>query len=229
MKGEYRLRIQFAKADLGRWLSHLEVLRTVERIVRRSGLPYAVTQGFHPHIKLAFGPALPVGTASETEYLDLWLTDFREPADALQRLQQQSPQFVRIVQVGYVSGREPSLSAALTRSTYRAEVVAPTIDASQVSEGFARIRSRDQLEVVQKGKTKQFDPALCIPNDVDVLQQPDAVTIQFSLLIDSKGSLRPDALIDAVFREMDATYSHLNLERTGLYVLTDSGELVRPL
>jgi len=229
MKGEYRLRIQFSKASLGRWLSHLEIMRTLERIVRRSGMPYAVTQGFNPHMKLAMGPALPVGTASETEYLDLWVTEFVEPDEVLRRLQEQSPRYVQVLKVGYVSNSEPSLNAALTLSTYRAEVAAPTINAQQVSEGFARIRALEELEVVQKGKTKRFDPALCIPNDAEVRQQQDSVSIHFSLRIDSNGSLRPDALIDAVFREADASYSHLNLERTGLYMLSDSGEMVHPL
>ena len=35
-------------------------------------------QGFNPHMKVAFGPALPVGTASENEYLDVWLTRYTD-------------------------------------------------------------------------------------------------------------------------------------------------------
>ena len=35
----------------------------VRAAARRAGLPYAVTQGFTPHMRIAFGPALPVGTA----------------------------------------------------------------------------------------------------------------------------------------------------------------------
>ena len=61
---EFRLRVGFSKLDRAALLSHLELLHAIERIVRRAQLPYAITQGFHPHMKLAFGPALSVGVAS---------------------------------------------------------------------------------------------------------------------------------------------------------------------
>ena len=57
----FKLRVRYVKEGRLRYLAHLEVLRTVERIVRRAGLPYAVTQGFSPHMRAGFSSALPVG------------------------------------------------------------------------------------------------------------------------------------------------------------------------
>ena len=54
----FRLRVTFRETGRLALLSHLEVARALERSVRRAGLPYAVSQGFSPHMRIAFGAAL---------------------------------------------------------------------------------------------------------------------------------------------------------------------------
>ncbi|MEW5700714.1 MAG: TIGR03960 family B12-binding radical SAM protein [Candidatus Zixiibacteriota bacterium] len=71
----YRYRLCYCKAGLSRYLSHLEVVRLFHRASRRAQLPVAFSGGFHPHPKLSFGPALPVGVAGDHEYLDVELTE----------------------------------------------------------------------------------------------------------------------------------------------------------
>ena len=46
-----RIRVKFVKRGELKYISHLDLLRTMERAVRRSGLPIAYTEGFHPHAK----------------------------------------------------------------------------------------------------------------------------------------------------------------------------------
>ena len=60
----FRMRITFAKQGRLALLSHLEIARALERAVRRAQLPFAVSQGFSPHMKIAFGAALPVGVGT---------------------------------------------------------------------------------------------------------------------------------------------------------------------
>ena len=67
----FRLRVRYRKTGRLAYLGHLEVIHTIERIVRRAGLPYAVTQGFSPHMRVGFSSALPVGTSSTCEWYDL--------------------------------------------------------------------------------------------------------------------------------------------------------------
>jgi radical SAM family uncharacterized protein/radical SAM-linked protein len=71
----YRYRVCYGKLGLSRYLSHLEVGRLIDRAGRRAKWPIAFSGGFHPHPKLAFGPALPVGVAGENEYFDVELTE----------------------------------------------------------------------------------------------------------------------------------------------------------
>jgi radical SAM-linked protein len=71
--GVVRLKIQ--KRGQLRFMSHLDWLRMIHRAISRSKLPVAFSQGFSPSLKTSFGPALPLLTASEGEYLDIELTE----------------------------------------------------------------------------------------------------------------------------------------------------------
>ncbi len=65
------IRFRWEKREEARFCSHLDVIKVFERALRRSGLPAAYSQGFRPHLKVAFGPPLPLGHLSTAEYLDL--------------------------------------------------------------------------------------------------------------------------------------------------------------
>ena len=86
----FRLRLTFAKQGRLAMLSHLEVARALERTVRRAGLPYAVSQGFSPHMLIAFGAALPVGVGGTHEIADVRLTHYVSADKALSALQEAS-------------------------------------------------------------------------------------------------------------------------------------------
>ena len=52
-------------------LSHLDVVRMLERSLRRSGLPVSFTGGFHPLPRLQLALALPLGVEAHGEWMDL--------------------------------------------------------------------------------------------------------------------------------------------------------------
>jgi radical SAM-linked protein len=86
-----RYRIEYSKTGGARWLSHLELIRTFIRALRRSGLPLAFSQGFNPHPKLSYGPSLGVGVAGLREYLDVDLATGVPLSEGLASLRQQFP------------------------------------------------------------------------------------------------------------------------------------------
>lgn len=65
------VRVKFRKVGDLQYISHLDLQRTVSRVLVRAGIPMWYTQGFNPHAKIVFGLPLSVGAESECEYLDL--------------------------------------------------------------------------------------------------------------------------------------------------------------
>jgi len=86
-----RLRLQYVKRHPASYLSHLETLTLFHRALRRSKLPIHFTGGEHPHPKMAFSPALPVGVESLAEYLDLWFSRMPEAGEVEKGLNEVLP------------------------------------------------------------------------------------------------------------------------------------------
>ncbi|MCL2491135.1 MAG: TIGR03936 family radical SAM-associated protein [Coriobacteriia bacterium] len=215
----YRLRIEYAKQGRAAHLSHLEVIRALERIVRRATLPYAISEGFHPHIKLSFGPALGVGTASLSEFFDVILKEFIAPEEALARLQEATTPVLPILDCGYVSAREPSLSSAVTIFEYQVNV-----DGSvEISGEFP-----ETLEVEQKDKIKQYDTYSTLPRGLSSAQGDHETIVLFTIRSSPQGTLRPDSLMNYLLGDDVDTY-HLEFLRTATWVEDEDGVWHKPL
>jgi hypothetical protein len=70
-----RIRVVYGRTGDLRFLSQLDVVRTVERSVRRSGLKVAFTEGFNPRVRLSFSPALPTGVEAEGAWFEVVLEE----------------------------------------------------------------------------------------------------------------------------------------------------------
>ena len=86
-----RLRFRFRKVGRLRYVSHLELVRTVSKAATRAGIPCWFTQGFNPVPKIVFGTPMSVGMESECEFVELRLTESVDPAAALAALNAATP------------------------------------------------------------------------------------------------------------------------------------------
>jgi radical SAM-linked protein len=212
-----------------RWLSHLEVLHALERAVRRARLSYAVTHGFSPHMKVAFGPALPVGTAGENEYYDIWLTRYTKAEELLELLIDAMPQDLAPTKAGYIADSEPSLGAALTIATYDIEVNGKDSSAEKVHAAIKSLVDSGTLTVTHKGKQKVFDLARSLPKETRVIESADGSRIELAVRIGSEGSLRPEALLRAALEAASLDASVVRVTRADTLIETQEGLWAHPL
>ena len=73
-----KVRIKFAKLGSLRYIGHLDFMRAVQKVIRRSEVKAAFTKGYSPHLILSFAAPLGVGLEGTGEYLDLELA-YRDP------------------------------------------------------------------------------------------------------------------------------------------------------
>ncbi len=183
----FRLRATFCKQGRLALLSHLEVARALERAVRRAGLPFAISQGFSPHMKIAFGAALPVGVGGVREIFDLQLTRYVAPEKALEALQAASAPDLMVKECRYIEAGDPAASVAYPVSTYRA----------LLSCAPEHLLFPHEITVVRKKKEKVLHVPDFLAGDVEL----SGAVVTFSLEAKPTGSLRPDVLLRAA---MDA-------------------------
>ena len=65
-----KLRLLFIKENQASYISHLDLMRTFQRVFPRGGLELKHSQGFHPHPLISIVLPLPVGQSSDCELLD---------------------------------------------------------------------------------------------------------------------------------------------------------------
>jgi len=66
--------LRLRKGPEVQYVGHLDLMRVLERAVRRAGLPVAYTEGYNPRTKIALASALAVGATSEWEICQLDLS-----------------------------------------------------------------------------------------------------------------------------------------------------------
>jgi radical SAM-linked protein len=139
----FRLRCRYVETGRLAFLSHLEVAATLERVVRRARLPFAVSRGFSPHMKIAYGAALPVGIGSVCEIFDVTLTDYVPADQARAALRAATVPDLMIEQCAYVEPRAKAASVAYPFSTYEVRLSRP-VDGLVVPDEVRIVRKRKE-------------------------------------------------------------------------------------
>lgn len=93
------IRIKFAKTGKLRFISHLDLCRTLTSAFLRAGIPIWYTQGFNPRPKLVFALTVSVGAESVAEFLDIRITREMSEIDLKRRLQNALTSDLEILEV----------------------------------------------------------------------------------------------------------------------------------
>ncbi|MDE7261799.1 MAG: TIGR03936 family radical SAM-associated protein [Oscillospiraceae bacterium] len=90
-----KLRLIFTKEGRAVYISHLDLLRTFQRVFLRQGLVLRHSQGFHPHPIISFALPLPVGQSSGCEVLDFEVNGDMDGAGLPEALNRYMPEGIR--------------------------------------------------------------------------------------------------------------------------------------
>jgi radical SAM-linked protein len=191
-----RYRITFTRDKSVRFVGHLDLAKTWERILRRADLPVAHSQGFHPLPKITFASALPVGCTSEAELMDVVLTEPLDPADMLRRLASTLPAGIAVASVVEAPLNAPALQAELRWAEYLV-----TVETGESREGIeAQVQTfLDSLSVMRERRGKSYNlRPLVLSLQVEAVSG-SSVQIAMRLMADaSVGTGRPDEVLSAL-------------------------------
>jgi len=140
-----RFRLEYAKGEPVRFTAHLELVRALERAVRRAGLPLAYSQGHTPHARLSSGPPLPLGFTSRAEYLDL---EFTRSVDEgfTEELNAALGPGLAVQAAAVLAGRPAALSAVIDVLSWRAWLPGFLLQEAGLDAGAAAARWSRALE-----------------------------------------------------------------------------------
>ena len=194
-----RLRIQFAKTGSMALLSHLDLMRLLERALRRSGLPISFTGGFHPLPRVQIALALPLGAEADGEWMDMEFTEALDPLQLQQGLQPLLPPGITLLSVAEVPVSSPSLSQEIRAAVWSFDVELESGMTFDWSPAIAALLAADQLmwhDTDKKGRPRSRD-CRSVLRRLDVLSDPEGSRLRLRLEadVDSMGrSLRPSQI-----------------------------------
>lgn len=143
-----RWRCRLAVSGAMAWLSHLDLLGSLEKALRRSGLPLAYSQGFNPHLLISWGPAHPVGLSSDSEYVDL--TFAADPGtDWPDKLRAALPPGLALLGARSIATNERALMAAVNQASY--ELDFGEADAEALDQAIAAFLAAESWPVIRRG------------------------------------------------------------------------------
>jgi radical SAM-linked protein len=183
-----RYRVRFAKTGLLRWISHRDLARLWERLLRRADLRLSMTEGFHPKARIGFPSALALGVEGLDEVVEIELAEELTPAELLQRLRGDGQGGLDITSVCRLPARFGK--AQLLRSDYVITLPEPN-DPQGIRSAIEQLLAQRTVSVQRKNKTLTVDVASQIPS----LELHDA-EMHLSLAASQAASLRPTDVLN---------------------------------
>ena len=103
------IRVKFKKTGNLQYVSHLDLVRTMHKVIVRADLPLWYTEGFNPKPKMVFAAPLSIGTESVCELLDIRLSEYISPEEVISRLNRNMTCEMQVLEAYYPETKFPDM------------------------------------------------------------------------------------------------------------------------
>lgn len=216
-----RLRVTYARGAQLQYVSHLDMMRFWERVLRRAHAPVSYSEGFTPHAQIALAAPLSVGLTSRGELMDVFLAEVWPPARLAAALVAQLPPGLDVLDVSDVELNEPSLQSRVRAAEY-GFALRPEADRAAIATRIAAFCAAETFpwEHRREKETKRYDlRPLVLSLTLD--QSANGAAVVATLRAEETGAARPDQVIAALGLGADV----IHIERRALSLATPA---VRP-
>jgi radical SAM-linked protein len=183
-----RVRLVFGKSGRLRFLGQLDLGRTLERALRRSGLPVRFSEGFNPRVRMSFPCASPTAMASSCEIVEVQVRAPAGPAETRERLAAALPPELPLLGAEEVpDGERLRLAAA----TYEARAREGGVPLPGPGEAEALL-ARTGIPIARRGRETDLRPLLLAAR-----REGDALRIDLAFREDG-ATARPEDVLGAL-------------------------------
>lgn len=184
------VRLIFSKTGRAKYISHLDLNRTMTRALRRAALPIWYTEGFNKRPYLTFAAPLSLGYEGLGECMDFRLVEDRPMEEIVSRMNAVLPEGLSVVSAAPAVMKPGDLTASRYRLTFDcscAELAAFLAQERIEAEKFTKKKER---------KVVDLKPTLAA---ADVPQETEQGTVwEFSLPCGGNGALNPSLIGQAL-------------------------------
>lgn len=191
--------MRFAKEGRARYISHLDLMHTMQRAMARCEMPLWFTEGFNQHAYVSVALPLPTGFSGEWELLDFNLLSESVPEGAAEALNAVFPEGLRAVEIYPLSdGGMPVRDIAWSR--YRARWSFPDGTPEGLADAARELFARESVEILKRSKRGEKLVNLKeLLHSLEISETENAVTLE-AVTAAGNNNLSPEYLTKAMLQ-----------------------------
>lgn len=220
--------IKFTKGEEIKFISHLDLMRTIQRVIRRSELPIEYSKGFNPHMSLSIAQPLSVGLYSDGEYLDLVLTEAIKEEEVIERLNNASTTTIKFLNANSVEiienvKRLPQAMALLDGARYTIKLKLDSED--KVTEQIIDTLNETKWEIIKKSKKgEKLTDIKPLVKEFKYWIKDGELILNTLIATGSRENLSADLLVTYLKEKVENINkdSFVNIKREEMYILKNN-------
>lgn len=189
-----KLRLRFRKVGRAIYISHLDLMQTMQRAFFRAECPLRYSEGFNPHPLLSIALPLSVGAASECEIMDFRLREDVDLAALPARLTAVLPEGIEILEAYEFTRKAAELKWLRVRGVLEYD----ERDAAAMAAALTDFYAQDQIVITKKTKRGMGEtdirPAI---REIDFSVSGGDVLLE-ALISAQEPTLNPELLVEAL-------------------------------
>ncbi len=206
----FSYRLLISKTGDLKYISHLDWLGTFYKVLKRSGLNLAFSQGFNPSPKISASVALPIFVESYGEFLDIELHDFKTPEELKKLIQAKLPNGAEVLEVISIEKSTPSVDKIIYWGEYIAKIQDKTLVKSlDLRYKISELLDKDEI-FIEKTNKKGLRQSINIRPSIKSLKIIDEDNGIFEFIIktgqlgsDQVKQLRADEFLNIIFPQIN--------------------------
>lgn len=216
-----KLRVKYKVTEEGRFLGHLDLTRTIMKVLRRADLPVMLSEGFNPHPRLSFAMPLSVGHTGDGEFFEVVLKEEITEEKFIDIFNKFAPRAIEVVEAREVKGNHKSMSSIINSAIYSLDFV--ETDCALLSKRAMDILAENEILILKtsKKKTKEADIRPYIYDIVIAEEKNKNCNLEVYIAHGSKENLKVQELLN-LFSLEGIFIEKVSIKRKGLYVKKDN-------
>lgn len=205
-----KYRLKFSKQGKIKFVGHLDLLKIFQRAIKRAKLPISYSEGFNPHQKVSFAIPLPLGMESISEYVDIRLEENLETQEILQKLNQEMPIGLEILNVIKLENDDKNAPAIVCCGEYEVKL---DIEIDNLQKKIEEILNLEEINIEKttKKRGKESVKLVNIKNEIYNIEVIKNDTIKMLIATGSAKNLNPHILIEYIYKKLEIPYNKFKI------------------
>ncbi|OGS27395.1 MAG: hypothetical protein A2297_02740 [Elusimicrobia bacterium RIFOXYB2_FULL_48_7] len=214
-------RIRFGRKGVLKYLSHLEQVELIRKIFRRTSLPVKYSEGFHPQMVMAFGPAISVGYESSCEIVDVQMREQVDIKVIAGEIVRQLPGNFELLEIKQISQLPGSIDSTVNLIEYEARGLSSG-EAALIRKITDEFLSKKEMpiKILKKGAEVAMDLRLAVKN-----LEFDGNVLKMFIRFGPNRNVKPEKALECIFQLTPAQINLINIERKTIYIENPDGSI----